>query len=159
MLREAWRVDPPLAFLTLFNRLFDPHGVFEGHQGVAYGGIDLSDRNLAGLERWCAEAPPERPDIPISATGNIVSGRMMAEYALRGATSGQIHTFFQLPRAEYRSRAPRSRAVLHELVFHPRNGLVAVMDGLRDRLGRKDEIRFLELPRVGRELLRERNNG
>ncbi len=33
-------------FLVYANRLFDPDREFEGHRGVAYGGPDLSDRNL-----------------------------------------------------------------------------------------------------------------
>ena len=33
-------------FLIYANRLFDPQRVFEGSRGVAYGGPDLSDRNL-----------------------------------------------------------------------------------------------------------------
>jgi hypothetical protein len=50
----------------------------------------------------------------------------MIEYALRGAESGQIHTFFQLPRALYRSGcASRTAAALHELVLHPEHGLIA----------------------------------
>ncbi len=33
-------------YLVYANRLFDPDRVFEGQRGVAYGGPDLSDRNL-----------------------------------------------------------------------------------------------------------------
>jgi hypothetical protein len=155
MLRRAAVVEPPLEFLTLFNRLFDPERRFGEHRGIAYGGHDLSDRNLEVLERW---GILRGPAAEISATGNITSGRMMAEYALRGATSGQLHTYFQLPRDQYRSRGPRSRAALHELLFHPREGLIAAMDHLRRVAGRGDgELRFLELPDLGRRLLEARH--
>ena len=105
-------------FLVLFNRLFDPG------RGVAYGGWDLSDRNLRVLDvcRGLSH-PPE-----FSATGNICSGRVMAEYALRGATSGQLHTFFQLPLSAYPATAgSRSARALHALLFHPEEGLIAWM--------------------------------
>lgn len=155
LLRAATRASSEISFLTCFNRLFDPDRELDGHRGICYGGPDLSDRNLRVLERWALEPHPE---IPISATGNIESGRTMAEYALRGATSGQLHTFFQLPRAEYRSKRPRSRAALHELIYHPERGLVAAMEHLRSMAGRpRGGLAFLDLPALGREIVRSRD--
>jgi hypothetical protein len=105
----------PADFLVLFNRLYDPG------RNVAYGGWDLSDRNLRVLDQCRGFAMP-----PFSATGNICSGRVMVQYALRGATSGQIHTYFQLPLSEYPATAgSRSARALHALLFHPDEGLVA----------------------------------
>jgi hypothetical protein len=104
------------AYLVVFNRLFDPD------LGVAYGGWDLSDRNLRVLDeaRACGLAPP-----PLSATGNICSGRVMLEYAMRGCENGQLHTFFQLPLSEYTADGgPRSARALHTLLLHPDQGLV-----------------------------------
>jgi len=121
-------------FLVLFNRLFDPA------RGVAFGGWDLSERNLRVLDAYRAAgaAAPRQSDpyvvrgsrLPpgavFSATGNICSGRTMVEYALRGATSGQLHTYFQLPLSEYPATAgSRSARALHALVFHPDDGLIA----------------------------------
>ena len=86
-------------FLVHANRLFDPDRVFEGHRGIAYGGPDLSDRNLRLLSSLRAgqdSGAIPRPAIEISGTGDITSGRMAVEYALRGCTSFQLHTFFQL---------------------------------------------------------------
>ena len=85
----------------------------------------------------------------------------MVEYALRGATSGQFHTYFQLPLEEYSLKGvSRTRAALHELYFHPENGIVAAMCWLRERrLGHRDEIRFLDLPEIGREMLNVKENG
>lgn len=102
-------------FLVLFNRLFDPD------KRVAYGGWDLSDRNLRVLDQL-----PRRG--AFSATGNICSGRMMVEYARRGATSGQVHTFFQVPAELYTARlASRSASALHTLLYHPTEGLIAAL--------------------------------
>jgi len=101
-------------FLVLFNRLFDPR------RGEAYGGWDLSDRNLRVLER-CGEGA-----VPHCATGNIVSGRVMLEYARRGATAGALHTFFQLPLGAYAATAGnRAERALHALLYHPDDGLIA----------------------------------
>jgi len=124
-------------FLILFNRLFDPKKEFDGKVGVAYGGPDLSDRNLQSLDAWLAANGGKRP-IEFSASGNICSGRMMVEYALRGATSGQIHTYFQLPNSNYKKTGgSKTQKALHELVFHPKDGLIAAMLHLRETRGIK----------------------
>jgi hypothetical protein len=139
--------------LICFNRLFDPERMFGTKKGIAVGGPDLSDRNLTILRRAIAERRGER-HLPISATGDIVTGRMMIEYALRGATSGQIHTYFQLPMNEYSLKGvSRTRAALHELYFHPGDGLVAAMCHLRETAGGGGRylMRFLDLPRLGCE--------
>lgn len=108
--------------LTVFNRLWDPGA------GVAYGGWDLSDRNLRVLDG----AP--RPPLPLSGTGNVCSGRMIVEYARRGCASVQLHTFFQLPLSEYSAaHGARTARALHSLVFDVRDGLVAVLLQLEER--------------------------
>ena len=122
-------------FLVFANRLFDPDRRFDGVSGIAYGGPDLSARNLAVLGRMRAlEHAGEIPVCrrPISATGNIVSGRIAAEYLLCGSSSFQIHTFFQLPSSEYKMRTgSKTERALHELYFHPNDGLVACLLHLR----------------------------
>jgi len=122
-------------FLIYGNRLFDPDREFDGVRGVAYGGPDLSDINLAVLARMRAlEYVGQVPIclIPISGTGNIVTGRIAAEYLLRGASSFQIHTYFQLPSSEYKMRTGSKTArALHELYFHPQEGLLAWLLHLR----------------------------
>jgi hypothetical protein len=122
-------------FLVYANRLFDPELEFDGVRGIAYGGPDLSARNLNVLTRLRSlERQGAIPvcKLPISATGNIVSGRIAAEYLLRGASSFQIHTFFQLPSGEYSMKAggKTGRALL-ELYFHPDDGLLAWLLHLR----------------------------
>lgn len=122
-------------FLVYGNRLFDPDREFDGVRGVAYGGPDLSDLNLAVLGSMRAlEQVGEIPSclLPISATGNIVTGRIAAEYLLRGASSFQMHTYFQLPSSEYKMRTGGKTArALHELYFHPKEGLLAWLLHLR----------------------------
>lgn len=122
-------------FLVYANRLFDANREFDGVRGIAYGGPDLSARNLSVLGRMrtlehAGSIPVCR--LPISATGNIVSGRLAAEYLLRGASSFQIHSFFQLPSGEYTMRTGSKLArALHELYFHPDEGLLAWLLHLR----------------------------
>lgn len=151
MLRAAR--DSGADFLICFNRLFDPA------KRVAYGGWDLSDRNLRVLDLMAAGCQPTAPSGPtaptaplitgFSATGNICSGRMMAEYALRGATSGQIHTYFQLPLGEYpATKGSRSARALHALLFHPEEGLIAWMAHLGEtgELAPRDgSLNFLDI--------------
>jgi hypothetical protein len=106
------------AFLVAYNRLFDP-----SHK-VAYGGYDLSERNLRVLDKF--RATHGKLSLPLSATGNICSGRVMLEYALRGAENGQLHTFFQLPLSAYTaSGGNRAARALHSLMLHPHHGMVA----------------------------------
>lgn len=163
MLRAlAHDATPRPAYLVVFNRLFDPQ------RRVAYGGWDLSDRNLRVLE--LASGPragaafrrggqpghrgvapvPRGPSLPsLSASGNICSGRMMVEYALRGAENGQVHTFFQVPLSEYTATGgSRTSRALHTLVLHPTEGLVVWLAHLHEAglLERLDGvIRFLDV--------------
>ncbi len=127
--------------LVVFNRLFDSTA------GVAYGGPELSDRNLRVLARLTPGASPGIPEL--SGTGDIHSGRMIVDYALRGCSSAQLHTFFQLPLEEYPATdGSRTQRALHALIFDPRDGLIAVMlereaAGVLDRRG--GELHFLDL--------------
>ena len=125
-------------FIIYANRLFDPEREFEGKRGVAYGGPDLSARNLRVLARLRAleqRGGVPRCAFPISATGDIGSGAMAAEYLLRGASTFQMHTFFQLPNDQYRmSGGSRTERALHELYFNPERGFLACLLRLRRAL-------------------------
>jgi hypothetical protein len=108
-------------YLIYGNRLFDPEKSYEGTQGVAYGGLDLSDRNLSILDRW-------KNKLLLSATGNITTGKMAFEYLKRGATSFQMHTLFQLPDSEFEMKGgTRTARALHRLLFHPEHGFLAAL--------------------------------
>jgi hypothetical protein len=136
-------------FLIYANRLFDPAKKFEDKVGVAYGGPDLSDRNLAALERFLSaqfETPGGFELLPVGATGDIHSGRLAAEYLLRGASSFQMHTLFQLPDAEFAMRSgSKTDKALHHLLFHPEEGFLAWILDLRSRLGWKPEANVREM--------------
>ena len=131
--------------LVCFNRLFD------ARLGIAYGGWDLSDRNLRVLESYRPLQSSTALYRPLCGTGNIHSGRLLLEYARRGCTSAQLHTFFQLPLSEYpAAQGSRAQRALHALVFHPRDGVIAGMLELEARgaLERRDgELRFLDVSR------------
>lgn len=133
-------------FFVYGNRLFDPNREFDGKVGVACGGPDLSDRNLRVMSAFSREAdsasqkadsplfPRAAGRLPWSATGDIGTGKMAVEYALRGATSFQLHTFFQLPATEYQMKSgSRTQRALHELYFHPETGFVIWVEHLRSR--------------------------
>jgi len=137
---EMLEAAAPLAdTLVVFNRLFD-----EG-AGVAYGGWDLSDRNLRVLARLTrGTGTPE-----LCGSGNVCSGRSILEYARRGCSSVQLHTFFQLPLSEYPATSgSRTQRALHTLIFHPEDGLLAGLLELEERgeLERRDgALHFLDL--------------
>ncbi len=136
MVRAARGADA----LVCFNRLWSEV------RGTAYGGYDLSDRNLRALEA-VKTARLEHP--PVSGTGNISSGRMILEYAKLGCESVQLHTFFQLPLSEYPATAgSRTQRALHALLFHPSSGLIAGLLDLEQagRIHRRDgELRYLDV--------------
>ena len=124
--------------VVCFNRLWDPSGQ------VAYGGWDLSERNLRVLRSQRGAGAR-----PLVGTGNVCSGRLVLDYARAGCESVELHTFFQLPLAEYPATAgSRTQRALHALLFHPVDGLVAGMLEL-ERAGvlhrRGGELRFLDL--------------
>jgi hypothetical protein len=156
MLAEVHGGDPP-DFLVYANRLFDPDRLFEGQRGVAYGGPDLSDRNLRLLSSFrAAQARGEAPRIPleVSGTGDISSGRIAVEYALRGCTSFQIHTAFQLPAGAYPMRVgTKVQKALHRLYFDPDDGFLVWSLHAAGRLGLAGggAVRFLDLARRGAE--------
>ncbi len=126
--------------LVVFNRLWD------AERGVAYGGWELSDRNLRVLDAW--QATPH-PPTSLTGTGNVCSGRMALAYAQRGCESVQLHTFFQLPLETYPATAgSRTERALHALVFHPVDGLVAALleRAAQGKLERRDgELHFLDV--------------
>ncbi|MCH7988109.1 MAG: hypothetical protein IID46_03045 [Planctomycetes bacterium] len=134
-------------FYIFANRLFDPNREFDGHQGIAYGGPDLSDRNLRVMSEFIRREGDVTSTLPWCATGNIVTGKMALEYALRGASSFQLHTFFQLPADQYRmTTGSKIQKALNELYFHPQTGFIVWMHHLADVLDlQTDPIRFRDV--------------
>jgi hypothetical protein len=126
--------------LVCFNRLWDAGA------GVAFGGWDLSERNLRVL-RAARRDGLRLP--PLVGSGNVCSGRVVLDYARAGCESVELHSFFQLPLAEYPAVAgSRTQRALHALFFHPEDGLVAGMLEL-ERAGvvhrKAGELRFLDV--------------
>ena len=131
--------------LVCFNRLWDDEA------RVAYGGWDLSERNLRVL-RAARVAPAVAMNAAgpaLVGTGNVCSGRLILDYARAGCESVALHTYFQLPLREFPATAgSRTERALHALLFHPVDGLVAGMlelerAGVLHRWG--GELRFLDL--------------
>jgi hypothetical protein len=156
MLAEAHNGSARPDFLIYANRLFDPDRVFEGKQGVAYGGPDLSDRNLrllSALRIAQARGEVDPFPVPISGTGDIHSGRIAVEYALRGCTSFQIHTLFQLPATEYAMRSgTKVDRALHRLYFDPGDGFIVwALHAAKclGTVGERGTVRFLDLAARG----------
>lgn len=136
MLRTLAKTEPQPDFIIYANRLFNPEKTFEGQKGISYGGPDLSWRNLKVLTSvrrlQHLKQFPELP--PLSATGDICSGRLALEYILRGAESCQIHTLFQLPGSEYAmKKGTKTCRALHRLIFSPSDGLIAGMQFVKER--------------------------
>lgn len=133
LLRAAAGADA----VTVFNRLWDEQ------RRVAFGGWDLSDRNLRVL------ASVGRAGMERSGTGNVTTGRQVVAYARTGCSTVQCHTAFQLPLGEYAADAgSRTARTLHQLVFDPADGLLAVMleEQEEGRLHRQGgELRFRDL--------------
>ena len=155
LLAEVFSAAEPPDFLVYANRLFDPDRIHDGQRGVAYGGPDLSNRNLrmlAALRLAQDDGTIPRLQLEISGTGNINSGRIAIEYALRGCTSFQIHTLFQLPASEYAClKGTKVQRALHKLYFDPHDGFIvwALHAARCLGLSRSDgPVHFLELARA-----------
>jgi hypothetical protein len=103
----------------------------------------LSDRNLAVLEHFLDSSsilPARHRLLPMSATGDISSGRVAAEYLLRGASTFQMHTIFQWPDSEFAMKCgSKTEKALHRLIFDPEEGFLAWVLDLRDRFQWKNE--------------------
>lgn len=123
-------------YVVYANRLYDQERRFAGKEGAAYGGPDLSARNLrilTQLRRMELQGQFEAGIPILSGTGNIHSGKMALEYALRGVSSVQMHTMFQKPGSAYGMRSgSKTERALHELYFHPHTGLVPWLLHLRE---------------------------
>jgi hypothetical protein len=134
---EMLRASASADAVTVFNRLWDKE------RQVAFGGWELSDRNLAVLSS-VARHGQER-----SGTGNVISGRQIVAYAKCGCSTVQCHTAFQLPLREYAAAAgSRTARTLHRLILDPDDGLLAVMleEEKAGRLHRHGgELRFRDL--------------
>lgn len=139
-------------YIVYANRLYDHGRSFAGRVGAAYGGPDLSARNLRILDELRSKELTGGLTyaVPIlSGTGNIHSGKMALEYALRGVESMQMHTIFQKPLSAYGMRkGSKTERGLHDLYFNPETGLVPWMLHLRyaeDLINNEDITSFHDI--------------
>lgn len=143
---EMMRAGALADALVVFNRLYDPE------LGVAYGGLDLIERNLRvlGSVSLSNSEVGQAPMPGLCGTGAIGTGRAVLAYALAGCEAVQLHTAFQLPLDEYSARkGTRTQRLLHQLVFHPEDGMIAELWNLERRglIHRRDDVlHFLDLP-------------
>ena len=98
-----------------------------------------------------------REPLETSATGDVSSGRIAVEYALRGCTSFQIHTLFQLPAEIFAMRrGSKIERAIHRLYFDPVDGFILWATHASRRLGLISSgggtIRFLDLARARSQL-------
>jgi len=112
-------------------------------------GDALAD-DRAQLLRWLREVPG-RIRAASRIPGRVAEKHTYARFedARCGCESVQLNTCFQRPLSEYpATHGSRVQRALHALVFHPRDGLIAVMleREARGELERQGgELRFLDL--------------
>jgi len=84
--------------------------------------------------------------LPISATGDIHSGRVAAEYLLRGASSFQMHTIFQLPqRAILNATGSKTERRYIACSFIRKEGLIAWLLDLKETFGWEQEMNVRQM--------------
>ena len=110
----------------------------------------MSERTLRVLADWARRRSAGAPGhASLTGTGNVCSGRLILDYAIRGCESVALHTFFQLPLSEYpATHGSRTARALHALVFDPRDGLIAAMlelEGAGRLERRQGELHFLDV--------------
>ena len=141
-------------YLVYANRLFDPDRVFEGQRRRRLWRTRPERPQPPAAVRLAAarHGADRQPPLEISATGDISSGRIAVEYALRGCTSFQIHTLFQLPASKYAMRVgTRVQKALHRLYFDPERALSSGCSMPRsDWTGCDGPVRLLDWPAAGR---------
>ena len=159
MLAEVHRGKSPADFLVYANRLFDPNRVFERKQGVAYGGPDLSDRNLRVLSalRTSSGSAARLAAIRWKSAARATSARAGSPLSMRcgDARAFRFTHFSSFPRRNTRcSRGPKSRKLCTGFTSIRTMGLSfgCFMPRRRLQLVANDGgVRFLDLARRGAE--------
>ena len=145
-------------FLIYANRLFDRQRVFDGVQGVAYGGPDLSDRNLRLLSGWAPARTAARfPGKPWRFPVRAISARdgSPSSTPCAAASASRFTPCSSFPRRSTRcARGSKIEPALHRLYFDPADGLIIWIHHAAARLGllhADGSVRFLDLARRGQE--------
>ena len=143
-------------FLVYANRLFDPDREFEGQRGVAYGGPDLSDRNLRLLSALRARRTRARSsDRPWRSVRPAISARGGSPWSMPSAVARASRSTpcSSSPPSEFAMRVgSRVQRALAPALLRPR-GWLHHLDRPRGPAAgprsRRAIVRFLDLARRG----------
>ncbi|MFH0796433.1 MAG: hypothetical protein V2A65_05170 [Candidatus Omnitrophota bacterium] len=99
--------------------------IFKEEYNSAHGGKELRERNL----RMVKEIKKTFPDIPISATGGIYSGRHVFDYLNAGAENVQLLSYImgKVNTPFARKTGNKLEKVFHNLMLDPEDGLISCM--------------------------------
>ncbi len=97
---------------------------FREDLGCAYGGRTLKDRNVEMVKR----IKDRFPNVKISATGGVYSGRDVVEYLDAGAENVQLLSFIMgKVKRPFVKKGNKFEQVFHKLIFDPEDGFIRVL--------------------------------
>ncbi|MCM8768549.1 MAG: hypothetical protein NC911_02545 [Candidatus Omnitrophica bacterium] len=99
--------------------------IFLSSLQLSHGGLELFQRNLTQVK----EIHRLFPNLSLSATGGIYSGRQILEYLLAGAKNVQLFSFLmgRVRTSFLLKTGHKFQQVLFELFFNPEEGLLVLM--------------------------------
>jgi len=99
--------------------------IFKKEYNCAHGGKELREKNLIQIK----EIKKSFPEIPISATGGIYSGKHIFDYLKAGAQNVQILSYImgKVNTPFPKKSGNKLEKVFHKLLFDPADGLVFYM--------------------------------
>lgn len=104
--------------IVIGNRLF------KKEFGCAHGGKELRERNITQIK----EIKKIFPDVHVSGTGGVYTGKDIVDYLEAGAENVQILSFLMGKTAiRFTKKGTKFEKVLHRLLFDPSDGLLVSM--------------------------------
>lgn len=99
--------------------------IFKKEYNCAHGGKELREKNLIQIK----EIKKSFPEIPISATGGVYSGKHIFDYLKAGAKNVQILSYImgKVNTPFPKKSGNKFEKVFHKLLFDPADGLVFCM--------------------------------
>jgi len=96
--------------------------VFKKEIGCAHGGKELKERNLLQIK----EMKKLFPDVHISGTGGIYTGKDVLDYLEAGAENVQILSLLMgRTSMDFTKKGTKFEKVFHKIIFDPSDGLLA----------------------------------
>lgn len=97
--------------------------IYKKEYGSGHGGVELRERNLVQVEK----ARKSFPDLPVSGTGGIYSGRHVFQYLKAGAENIQLLSYLmgRVKKPFAKKIGNKFDKVLHHLIFDPVDGLIS----------------------------------